>query len=88
MKWKCETCGHELTGEEQVCPECGATIGYKCVKCGKELKDGKHEYCPLCLGERAEKKKNFWDNVVKATMAVGGIALTVVTAVVSLQKKD
>lgn len=88
MKWKCETCGHELTGEEQVCPECGTTIVYKCVKCGKELKDGKHEYCPLCLGELAEKKKSFWDNVVKAAVAVGGVAVVVLSALGSMHHSD
>lgn len=43
----CTNCGHDLTGDENFCPECGTELEANCPDCGYEL-DGSENYCPDC----------------------------------------
>ena len=74
MKWKCDNCGKmiEPTGEENKCPECSAKVVFRCVKCGKELDNGKNKYCPSCRMQKEETQ----EKVVKAGIGIGGLVVT------------
>jgi RNA polymerase subunit RPABC4/transcription elongation factor Spt4 len=43
----CTNCGHELTGEENFCPDCGTEVRSGCPDCGYDL-SGEENYCPDC----------------------------------------
>lgn len=56
MSWKCENCGQKLSGKEIFCPNCVTKVIYRCVRCEKELDNGKHKYCPVCNTKRTEER--------------------------------
>lgn len=75
MRRKCEGCGYKLKGTEKVCPQCAQQIIYRCKKCGKEMDNGKHTYCPLCKTERKDKAIEFGKGFLSGVAAICGGAL-------------
>lgn len=45
---KCDKCGNEIDDKEKFCPECGASIGNFCKKCGAKLNKKGQKFCPEC----------------------------------------
>ncbi len=43
----CRSCGAELTGDENFCPECGTEVHPSCSGCGASL-TGDENFCPEC----------------------------------------
>ena len=80
MSWKCENCGQKLTGKEDFCPNCHTKTIFKCMKCGKELDNGKHRYCPMCKTEKDELIKKRLKKVGAGFLAVGSFITMVFVA--------
>ena len=79
MSWKCESCGPKLIGKEKYCPECAAKTVYRCKKCGKIMEDGKHNLCPMCNTERAEKRGDALKKFGECVAVVGSVAIAILT---------
>lgn len=79
MSWKCDNCGQKLKGKEKFCPECAAKAVYKCKNCGKVMDNGKHNYCPVCSTERAEKRGDALKKVGEGVAVVGSVAVAILT---------
>lgn len=79
MSWKCVSCGHKLSGKENYCPNCAAKTVFRCVKCGKELDNGKHKLCPICNTKRAEDRNAALKKVGEGVAAAGSVVLAIVT---------
>lgn len=43
----CAECGHDLSGDERFCPECGTEVASGCPSCGHDLAGGEN-FCPEC----------------------------------------
>lgn len=79
MSWKCKKCGHKLSGKEKYCPECAGKAVYECKKCAKVMDNGKHRYCPVCKMEREEKRIKAVKGACGTVVAVGSVAIGIVS---------
>jgi predicted amidophosphoribosyltransferase len=79
MSWKCDNCGHKLRGTDNYCPNCAAKAVFRCKRCGKQLDNGKHIYCPTCRMELAENRKENFKKVGAGAVAAASVVLAIAT---------
>jgi reverse gyrase len=51
----------------------------KCEKCGRILTDDEEKICPACEAKSSSSKKGWFEAIATGVVAVGGIALYVLS---------